>query len=98
MMMGEKDNERREMKVRTRFWIWWTCRFAAEWGLRLRVERENARVGDDDLFFVEDSTGCPALDTAQGADAGLFDIPVIFDQNGHRTVVRILRPNALKVL
>ena len=65
----------------------------------LRVEREKTRVGDDDdLFFVEDSTGCPALDTAQGADAGLFDIPVILDQNGHRTVVRILRPNASKVL
>jgi len=33
----------------------------------VEVERESATVRDDDLFFVDDSTGCPAFDAAQGA-------------------------------
>jgi len=37
----------------------------------VEFEREKATVGDDNLFFVDDSTGCPALDAAQGAGAGL---------------------------
>ena len=64
----------------------------------VEVEREKATVGDDDLFFVDDSTGCPrcpALDTAQGA--GLFDIPVL-DGNGNRTTGRISAGDAAKLV
>jgi len=65
----------------------------------VEVEREKATVGDDDLFFVDDSTGCPgcpALDTAQGA--GLFDIPVLLDGNGNRTTGRISAGDTAKLV
>src|SRR5260221_14485723 len=39
--------------------------FAALW---VKIEREKATGRDDDLFFIDNSTGCPALDAAQGMD------------------------------
>ena len=63
----------------------------------VEVEREKATVGDDDLFFIDDSTGCPAFDAAQGAGAGLFDIPVL-DGNGHHSTGRISAGNAAKLV
>jgi len=56
----------------------------------VEVEREKATVGDDDLFFIDDSTGCPgcpALDATQGVGVGLFDIPILLDGNGDRIVI-----------
>jgi len=64
----------------------------------VEVKREKATVGDDDLFFVDDSTGCPALDAAQGAAAGIFDIPILPDGNGHRTAGRTSAGNAAKLV
>jgi hypothetical protein len=64
----------------------------------VEVEREKAAVGDDYLFFVDDSAGCPALDGTQGAGAGLFDILVLLDGNGDRTAGRISARNAAKLV
>jgi len=65
----------------------------------VEVEREKATVRNDDLFFVDDSTGCPgcpALDTAQGV--GLFDIPVLLYGNSDHTAGRISAGNTAKLI
>jgi hypothetical protein len=41
---------------------------------------------------------CPALDTAQGEDAGPFDIPVLPDGNGYRAASRNSAGNAAKLV
>jgi len=64
----------------------------------VEVEREKATIMDDDLFFVNDSTGCPSLDATQGAGASLFDIPVLLDGNSNRTAGRISAGNMAKLI
>jgi hypothetical protein len=44
---------------------------------RREVGREKAAVGDGGLVLVVDGTWCPALDGAQRARAGFFDISVL---------------------
>jgi len=63
----------------------------------VEVERKNTTARDDDLFFVDDSTGCSAFDAVQGAGAGPFNIPVL-DGNGDRTTGRISAGNTVKLV
>jgi len=68
MVMGEKDNERRDEGTDPVLNLT-DVRSAAE---GVEVERKKPPVGNNNFFFVGDSTRCRALDTAQGAGAGLF--------------------------
>jgi len=63
----------------------------------VEVERENATTRDDNPFFVDDSTGCPAFDAIQGMGVGPFNIPVL-DGNGNHTTGRILAGNTAKLV
>ena len=51
VVVGEKDNERREVKVRTPFWIrrTRTSRFTTGW---VGVERKKVPVGNNDISIV----------------------------------------------